>query len=257
MIRNSGGSPLPNADNTYLSTVTWPKIAAHRMTTSKFGENTIQSGLVQLAAGIKVLDSDLWLTSDGHPVLMHDDTVDRTTDGTGRIDAFTAAQIAALRVNYTSEWAPLTGKPQKVPVLTDLAIFKGRAIITVEHKTGPDASVVPALAASLAGMEDSMLIQCFWGTSRDAWHAAGFKVAVMSLPTADLATYYDLGFRWVGYAFTGTGTDPEKAQIDAAKAAGMKVLTWTHGNQEQVSAALTAGSDMPIADYPNEKGIHV
>lgn len=257
MIVTTGGTPLPNADNTYLSTVTWPKIAAHRMTTEKFGENTIQSGLVQLAAGFKVLDADMWLTSDGVPVLMHDDTVDRTTDGTGPISSLTAAQIAALRVNYTSEWEPLTGKPQRVPVLTDLMVFKGRAIVTVEYKPGPDASAVPALALSLAGMEDSMIIQCGWGPGRDAWLAAGFTTAPMGVRLGQCQEFYDDGFRWVGTLFTGTGTDDEKAVITEAKALGMKVMTWTHGNQEQVTAALAAGSDMPIADHPNERGIHV
>lgn len=250
MILARGGATLPNASNVYLSTVTWPQTAAHRVTTTRFGEETVQSALQQLAAGIKVLDWDLWFSSNDGAILMHDETLDRTSNGTGNIVSSTTATIAGLRVDAVGSGQ----NPQKIPTMADLVQFKGRAIVTVEHKPGPGTTQVAALAASLSGMEDSLIIQSFWGTATDAWLAAGFTVmALYNQNTAAPATLYAAGYRWIGHTFTGTGTDPEKSLITASKAEGLQVMTYTHTTGEQVAAAVAAGSDMPLMDNPAGK----
>lgn len=76
-------------------------ILAHRGGAALYPEETLLA-MRETAARFPsaVLDADIQLSADGVPVLLHDDTVDRTTDGTGRVDALTLAQLLALDAGY-------------------------------------------------------------------------------------------------------------------------------------------------------------
>lgn len=241
-----GGVTVPNATNVYLSTITWPQVAAHRMTTTRYGENTIQSGLVQLASGVEVLDGDFWFSSDGVATMMHDSTIDRTTNGSGTVSALTWAQLSSYAVDAGSGY-----NAQPIPQLSDLVVFKGSAIVTVEHKPGPGVSEVEALADSLAGMEDTLIVQSFWGTATEAWRDAGFTALVLH-NTPDLAaSLFGDGYEWVGHEFTGSGTSDQIDLIEESKAAGLKVMTYTHSTLSDANAAIAAGADMANLDNPS------
>ena len=62
-------------------------IASHRGGAAVAPENTLEAVRIALDAGFSYVEVDVGRTADGHPVLLHDATVDRTTDGTGRLDA--------------------------------------------------------------------------------------------------------------------------------------------------------------------------
>jgi len=59
-------------------------------------ENTIATGLRSVTRGIRYLEHDVQLTKDGHPVLLHDPTVDRTTNGSGNVADMTLAEVKEL-----------------------------------------------------------------------------------------------------------------------------------------------------------------
>ena len=61
--------------------------------------NSLEGYTASKAAGYKYVECDVRFTSDGVPILMHDETVDRTTDGTGAVREMTLAQIKALRID--------------------------------------------------------------------------------------------------------------------------------------------------------------
>ena len=75
--------------------------------------------------GVDVLEIDVHMTRDGHIVVMHDDSVDRTTDGTGKINEMTLKEIKSLEVagNWTQddgETYPYRGQGLRVPTLPEL-----------------------------------------------------------------------------------------------------------------------------------------
>lgn len=74
------------------------QIIAHRGASRYAPENTVAAFDLALAMGCRALETDVRLTADGVPVLMHDATVDRVTDGRGPVDRLTWAEISALRV---------------------------------------------------------------------------------------------------------------------------------------------------------------
>ncbi|WJV44194.1 glycerophosphodiester phosphodiesterase family protein [Streptomyces flavofungini] len=72
--------------------------AAHRGQWRKAPENSLAALRAAFADGAEIVEADIRLTKDGVPVLMHDATVDRTTDGTGRVADLSYARLRALRL---------------------------------------------------------------------------------------------------------------------------------------------------------------
>ena len=88
-------------------------VAGHRGDSANYPENTMAAFRAAIAAGVDMIETDVRLSSDGVPVLIHDRTVDRTTDGTGYVKEKTFAELRAL--NAGTETAP-----QQIPTLEEL-----------------------------------------------------------------------------------------------------------------------------------------
>src|SRR5690554_2566159 len=71
-------------------------IAGHRGDRSVAPENTMPALQSALDGSMVYVETDIRLTSDGVPVLIHDATVDRTTNGTGRVDSMTLSELQKL-----------------------------------------------------------------------------------------------------------------------------------------------------------------
>lgn len=106
-----------------------PSPVAHRGGTERYVENTRNAFRQATRSGVGFWETDVRFTSDDVPVIMHDATVDRTTNGTGAVADLTYAQIAALR----------TADDQPVPTLADVMNDQSvdRAYAFVEPKTMP------------------------------------------------------------------------------------------------------------------------
>ena len=113
-----------------------PFISAHRGFSDAAPENTIPALEAALAAGADVAEIDVALTSDGHLVLMHDYTLDRTTTGTGPVKLSTLAEIQALDAG---PWFGAAFAGTRVPSLDDVLEWsQGRLGILLEMKNCPD-----------------------------------------------------------------------------------------------------------------------
>ena len=75
-------------------------VIAHRGGADLWPENTIEAFRGARAMGVDVLEFDVFLSADGEPVVIHDDTVDRTTDGSGRVEDLTVEELQALDAGY-------------------------------------------------------------------------------------------------------------------------------------------------------------
>lgn len=71
-------------------------VAAHRGWCEKYPENTLEAFEAAIALGVDQLETDIRVTRDGELVLIHDATVDRTTDGSGKVQEMTLQEIKAL-----------------------------------------------------------------------------------------------------------------------------------------------------------------
>lgn len=126
---------------------TRPLVYAHRGGRALGPENTIVALDIGFAAGADGAEFDVQLSGDGHVVLIHDTTLDRTTTGAGPVGMTHAADLTALdatgRFGIDLEH-PWTGDRSGVPLLDDvLARYPGRPLI-IEMK-GEDPALGPAV----------------------------------------------------------------------------------------------------------------
>jgi glycerophosphoryl diester phosphodiesterase len=98
-------------------------VSCHRGCTERAPENTVAAARDALRLGVDLIECDVRTTADGHLVIMHDSTVDRTTDGFGPISGMTLGQVRRLRIRDT-RFASLG--THRVPTLAELANAVGR-----------------------------------------------------------------------------------------------------------------------------------
>lgn len=108
-----------------------PLNIAHRGGAAEFPDNTPYAYAMARAAGADVLETDVYLTKDGHVVALHDATVDRTTNGTGKIEDLTLAQVQRLDAAYW--FVPGRGTVRGLPA--DAYPFRG---VATAAKPAPD-----------------------------------------------------------------------------------------------------------------------
>ncbi|RIQ31140.1 glycerophosphodiester phosphodiesterase family protein [Jiangella rhizosphaerae] len=108
-------------------------VIAHRGYWRGAPENSIAAIEQAIERGAHVVEIDVQRTADGHLVLMHDTTVDRTTNGTGAVSSLTLAQIKALRLKEHLGGAQAALTDHQVPTLEEaLAVVKDRAMVNLD-----------------------------------------------------------------------------------------------------------------------------
>ncbi|MFB4279654.1 glycerophosphodiester phosphodiesterase family protein [Nonomuraea sp. MTCD27] len=119
LLRHGPGAPL--------------MIVAHRGQWRDAPENSLAAIQAAVEDGAEIVEIDVRPTRDGHLVLMHDETVNRTTNGTGRVADLTLAQIRSLRLKQGlgGNQAALTG--HTVPTFEEAMLaVKGRALVNLD-----------------------------------------------------------------------------------------------------------------------------
>ena len=98
-------------------------VAAHRGWCSKYPENTMSAFKAALDIGVDQIETDVRITKDGHLVLIHDNTVDRTTNGKGFVHDMTLSELRELDA----------GNGEKIPTLKELMeLVKDHPTVTLD-----------------------------------------------------------------------------------------------------------------------------
>ena len=112
-------------------------VAAHRADYVFAPENSIQALENAIYFGADLIETDVRLTKDGHVIMMHDYTVDRMTNGTGRVSNLTLEEIKALRLK--NNWGGATD--YQVPTLEEfIQVAKGKVCLYLD-KAGYDLHI--------------------------------------------------------------------------------------------------------------------
>lgn len=151
-----------------------------------------------IAIGVDMAEVDIRRTRDGYMVLMHDDTVDRTTDGHGKVADLSLAEIRVLHLRENEGGADAPTTDRRVPTLEEaLSIAKGRIGLNLDVQAGLYAETIAVVRSSK--QEDGVIVK----------QAAG----IGSPPLADTAPFDMVPFMPV---LTG----PDDLDIVAARQAG-------------------------------------
>lgn len=263
---------------------------AHRGGAIEFPENTLYAYKQSLAvAGAHMLEMDIYETADGELVVLHDPTVERTTNGTGAVSSFTLAELKALDAGHcyvqgrgsacgsegpfpyrgiaTGEKAPPAGfaaNDFRIPTLREILDTFPRTLINIELKADPDStgSYEQKLAALLAeyGRKDDVIVASF-----QDWNSQIFKQFAPEVSTAvplgQLLLSYLLGQGplpglTLGHAAVqvppALGVEVVTQDfVDDAHAQGLAVQVWTINNCATMVSLLRLGVDGIMTDAPS------
>lgn len=107
-------------------------IIAHRGYSAKFPENTLASFQAAMDYGADMIELDVTLSKDNVPVVIHDDTVDRTTKKKGTVSSFTLQQLKDMDAG---SWFHASFVDEKIPTLEEvLHLVAGKILLNVEIK---------------------------------------------------------------------------------------------------------------------------
>ena len=121
------------------SDIVW---TAHRGASFEDAENTLSGFRRAVAAGADMIEFDVRMSRDGVPVILHDKTIDRTSDGTGRPEEWTLAELKQREFTYFSRGERLQ-KPlhpgESIPTFEEvLAEFRDLAAMNIQDNAGPE-----------------------------------------------------------------------------------------------------------------------
>ena len=228
-------------------------IASHRGGGATAPENTLPAITAALAAGFDYVEVDVALTADRQPVLMHDATVDRTTDGHGRLSNLTLAQVQALDAGgwFRSEYA---GTP--VPTLAeflDLLATSGQRAI-VELKGEWDAAAVASAVGEVAArnLERRVAVSSFDARTL-AMAASASSVLprlfiLKHLPPHVVSAATEAGVRGLVVSRKAILERPEV--VDELHEAGIRVVVYTLNSDTQWDEVTALGVDGIVTDDP-------
>jgi glycerophosphoryl diester phosphodiesterase len=215
-------------------------------------ENTLAAFTRARDAGAEAFECDVRLTADGHVVVCHDATVDRTTDGTGGIRAMNLASLHEL--NAAARWTGTDVGEQHVPLLADaLDAFPGMAVI-IELKTTSVA--LPTLeVVKRVGAEGRVVFGAFEDASLIPARAAGLATLASKSELIRLLPRAVLGTKVPDVPFAAISMSPTYYNLPMplggfARTTGVPVHVWTVNNAADAQRFWAAGAHGIVTDYP-------
>jgi glycerophosphoryl diester phosphodiesterase len=231
----------------------YPKLAAHRGAGKLAPENTLAAFRLGYQHGYRMAEFDVKLSADGIAFLLHDATLDRTTNARGRADALTWRELSQLDAgSWHSPW--YAGEP--LPALATVARWSraNGVAVNIEIKPTPGreretgAAVAVDAKALWSGEPVPPLLSSF---SEAALEAA--RDAAPELPRAFLTEALPDDWRERLMKLGCIAVDIKhtlltKARVDEFHDAGMRIATWTANEPAKVADLLAWGVDTLITD---------
>ncbi|MCO4747301.1 MAG: glycerophosphodiester phosphodiesterase [Proteobacteria bacterium] len=215
--------------------------------------------------GADMLEIDVHMTTDGVLILMHDDSVDRTTDGTGAIKNMSWTELSALDAGYqyTEDGGttfPFRGQGVTIPRLDDVLDAFSDKTFSIEVKQS-DPPLVDELIAMLddKGVAEQVVVSSFEDGPIAALREERADILTGLTTTEALGLYYldDSDFDeyipptyYFAAPFQFGGLSLDQETVDKAHHFGLTVHVWTVNDEADMQTVLDFGADGLITDDP-------
>jgi glycerophosphoryl diester phosphodiesterase len=245
-----------------------PLVFAHQGGEGIRPSNTLIAFDHAVAIGAEVLDGDVHMSKDGVLVLIHDDTVDRTTNGAGAIASLSMTQLTGLDAAHTfstdgGATFPYRGQGAGIPTLESLFERHPDRYYGIEIKA-PERAVAREFCALLRrrGMQYKVLVSSFTQDSMDAFREACPEVAT-SATQQEATIFVVLSKLYLEHVITPryhslqvperrSGIDILDARfIEAARNRNLAVQPWTINSEADLRRIMALGVDGINTDFPD------
>ncbi|MGG0281542.1 glycerophosphodiester phosphodiesterase [Bacillus pacificus] len=240
------------------------KNIAHRGASAYAPEHTIPAYTLGQQLKADYIETDLQMTKDGHLVAMHDETVNRTTNGTGLVKEHTLEELKQLKAgSFFNEKHPTLAKKEyenaKVPTLEEvIEVFGHDANYYIETKS-PDE--YPGMEEKLLEIinhyeiQDKVIIQSFSEESLQKIHNLNVNIPLVQLlsykkavqltePEIKKYKTYCIGLG-MNYKYI------DSAYVKRIKKHGLEVHPFTVDNEQDMKKLLLWGVDGMFTNYPD------
>lgn len=223
-----------------------PLIIAHRGASGHAPENTLAAFNLAMEHQADGIELDVMLTKDGQVVVIHDDTVDRTTNGSGRVKKMTLDMLRSLDA----------GSGERIPTLTEvLDTFGGQFVINIELKNySSPFDALPVVVAKMLNSYDfleKMIISSFnpFNFKRFRKYCPGVKQGLLTIPNK--------ANHWIWRLFKYDAVHPyyedaDKELVSGARKNQQQVNVWTVDDPDEIRRLAALEVDSIITNYPRE-----
>jgi glycerophosphoryl diester phosphodiesterase len=233
-----------------LARFTHPLLIGHRGYPALCPENTLASFEGAMQAGCDMIELDVTLTRDRKVVVIHDDTLDRTTNGKGPVSGHALEEIKALDAG---SWFDARFAEERVPELSEvIKLTAGRCMLNIEIKESAFEAIYPVDAiehqvvklVKTSGAMDRVIISSFDKRilERIAAMDAPPAVAYISDHGADKSVL-EMLLKMRSFSWHPRFTVLTRDQVDMLHAVGIKIFPWTINTRTEAEKVLALGVD--------------
>lgn len=231
------------------------KIFAHRGASGYAPENTLEAFRLAMEQGADGIELDVHLSKDGQVVVIHDEIIDRVSNGQGAVKDYTLEELRKFSFSNHME----NYENAKIPTLKEvLELLKPSNLeLNIELKTGiywyPGLEEKTMKLVKEAGMEQRVIYSSFN-------HYSVQKILELDSHAECAYLYGDVFLNMVQYAKkTGVGgLHPAVYHLKMAnfleeyQKSGLKIRVWTVNKEENMEAFIKAGLEAIITNYPDK-----
>jgi len=230
-------------------------MVAHRGFSGGAPENTMAAFKKAMDLAVDMIELDVHLSSDGQIVVIHDDSLNRTTNGKGKISHYTLNELKQLDAGswfgsqFSGEW---------IPTLKEvLELTRGQILLNIELKGGDlgQYSMMDLADRSLQEVEKAGMLNRVLFASVDL---SAIERIREKNPRVPVALIYSKSWSFPQEATGGRpipvlscrGTVLTQTNISKARQQGVMVFVWTLNTEEHMEHFLNMGVDGIITDHP-------
>ena len=220
---------------------------AHRGASGRFPENTLKAFGAAIDAGAQMCELDVQLTSDGAVVVIHDETVYRTTDGRGAVRAMTLDELKRLDagVRYGGQF-----KGERIPTLEEvIALADGRCGLNIEFKSAGVERKVCDLIVAHRMLTTAMVSSFDWDALAVVRHFEP-RVRVGLLASQWPARLVGAAFEMRAESINPRSDIVTEDLCIAAHRRNLSVYTWTVDEPDEMLRLIAFGVDGIMTNYP-------
>lgn len=245
-------------------------VFAHRGGSRRYPENTLFAFEQAAAMGVDALEMDIHQTADNHLVVIHDPTVDRTTNGQGAIKEMTLAQLKQLDAGYwwtndNGTTFPYRGRGITIPTLAEIFETFPDFWINIDLKDANEAQVEQFIGLIRQyNMQDKVVAGSFtdtpvhWfrqksgGMATAVTYSEARQLVVLSkIPPLPNRLYWGSGEMVQVSAYNGRLPIATPAFIKTCHQNNLPVHIWTVDDLQSMRHLIQIGVDGIMTDYPD------